>query len=88
MSPQLPHYVLAKNTRSGSEIESSSVGSGIDHSDDLFDPLYESDEIDDEEYIADYRHDGINSKCYSLGLRNLPMYCALLSPRQRRKHLS
>ena len=62
MTPQLPHYVLAKNTRSGSDIESSSpissVGSGnIDHSDDLFDPLYESDEIDDEDYTLDYRQD-------------------------------
>ena len=61
MTPQLPHYVLAKNTRSGSEIESSSVGSGnIDHSDDLFDPLYESDEIDDEDYAVDYRQDGFH----------------------------
>ena len=60
---QLPHYVLAKNTRSGSDIESSSPSSSfssggkIDHSDDLFDPLYESDEIDDEDYAADYRQD-------------------------------
>ena len=60
---QLPHYVLAKNTRSGSDIESSpsssssSSGGKIDHSDDLFDPLYESDEIDDEDYAADYRQD-------------------------------
>ena len=51
---QLPHYVLAKNTRSGSDIESSSSSSSgkVNHNDDLFDPLYESDEIDDEEYLA------------------------------------
>ena len=57
---QLPHYVLAKNTRSGSDIDSSSSSSSgkVNHSDDLFDPLYESDEIDDAEYSSsDYRQE-------------------------------
>ena len=66
---QLPHYVLAKNTRSGSDIESSSPSSSssggkIDHSDDLFDPLYESDEIDDTEYTSDYRQEMILPLCF------------------------
>ena len=59
---QLPHYVLAKNTRSGSDIDSSSSSSSgkvVNHSDDLFDPLYESDEIDDTEYTSDYRQEMI-----------------------------
>ena len=64
---QLPHYVLAKNTRSGSDIDSSSSSSSsgkVNHSDDLFDPLYESDEIDDTEYTSDYRQEMILPLCF------------------------
>ncbi len=43
--------MLAKNTRGGADISSSGPGSSVDHFDDFFDPLYESDEIDDEEYF-------------------------------------
>jgi hypothetical protein len=53
----LPHYVLAKNTRSGSDIESSNGGSNLNHNDDFFDPLYESDEVDDVEYTNGFRQD-------------------------------